>query len=105
MDVRETPRSSLAHTPLPVARPTRQPPTDDRLLARIRDSQWRLGGDPAHLSPWHAPEKPKGMHTRTYWRLVDEMDDCERRRIGALAAGFNRLMARSDRLLSRSRSP
>jgi hypothetical protein len=76
----------------------------DRLLLRIRNIQRRLGGDPAHLSPWQAPPIPKGMRWRTYRRLVEEMSRCERERDVYLRIGFNRLMKRSDRVLRRYRN-
>ena len=43
----------------------------DRLLRRARKCREALGGDPSTHSP--VPPKPKGMHWRTYDRLVDEI--------------------------------
>lgn len=87
---------NLAHT-------SQQQSEENRLLARVRAIQRRLGGDSAQLLPWQVPPPPKGMHARTYTRLVDELIACEQRRSALLAIGFNRLMKRSDRVLSRFR--
>jgi len=38
-----------------------------RLLRKAQNIKTRLGGDPSSLAPF--PDKPKGMHWKTYWRL------------------------------------
>ena len=43
-----------------------------RYLHRAQDIKRRLGGDPSSLAPF--PAKPKGMHWKTYLRLVQEHD-------------------------------
>lgn len=54
----------------------------DRLLTRVQDLRTRLGGSPNMLELF--PEKPKGMHWRTYDRLRRQHDALEDAMNGAL---------------------
>jgi len=44
----------------------------DRMLSRARDIRQKLGGRAGIVEPF--PDKPKGMHWRTYWRLQDQSE-------------------------------
>lgn len=61
---------------------------EDRLMSRAHKIKRRLGGRPGWAYPW--PEKPKGMHWRTYWRLTRKAEQAEHRslRIAAERFGF-----------------
>jgi hypothetical protein len=52
----------------------------------------RLGGDPGMLSPF--PEKPKGMHWRTFKRLSRQVRRAERLAEEQFAMQLDRLKAR-----------
>src|SRR5919107_1670006 len=46
-----------------------------RALRRAQTIRERLGGSANMIKPF--PEKPKGMHHETYWRLQEEHDEAE----------------------------
>lgn len=50
---------------------------EDRFLRRANKRRMALGGEPGPAYP--IAEKPKGMHWKTYWKLVDEIEDAEAR--------------------------
>lgn len=47
----------------------------DRLMEKARKIQQRMGGSDDLSEPF--PDKPKGMHWRTYWRLYEEAEQAE----------------------------
>ncbi len=52
----------------------------DRGTRRIRTLQRKLD-EPTGCAPWHVPEKPAGMHWRTYKRLVRDLCIANARRV------------------------
>jgi hypothetical protein len=71
---------------------------DQRHLMAIRAIQRRLGGEAEGMLPWRVPERPKGMHLRTYARLCTALFEHERKRDAILDAQLCRLLARANRL-------
>jgi hypothetical protein len=67
----------------------------ERSLRRANNIRIRLGGDPGVLSPF--PEKPKGMHWRTYERLSNRVWRTEGAAEEHLAIQLGRLKARVGR--------
>jgi len=63
----------------------------DRLLRRARKINLRLGGDGCL---WGIPDKPKGMHGRTYERLALRLLEAERRIDESMLPMLARWMAR-----------
>jgi hypothetical protein len=49
----------------------------DRAAHKARNIRIRLGGSGSLGDP--APEKPKGMHFMTYWRLLQKLTVAERK--------------------------
>ena len=64
----------------------------DRALGKANKVRMRLGGEPGMSNAF--PDKPKGMHWRTYGRLVQEVADAE------VAADQHWVLA-AERLLAR----
>lgn len=58
----------------------------DRLMRKAHNIQTRLGGEPGAAYPF--PEKPKGMHYRTYYTLMQRYYDYVHRMWGAAAKRF-----------------
>lgn len=76
---------------------------DERHLMQIRKIQRRLGGDAGRSFPWSLPDRPKGMHERTYERLCGALLRHEREREAILGVQMERVLARSDKLFARMR--
>jgi hypothetical protein len=64
---------------------TSQLARSDRLTAKARRLQARLGGDGGRELFW-PPDKPRGMHWRTYQRLALELEAAEMRQFAVIAA-------------------
>jgi hypothetical protein len=62
---------------LDLAYPTQNECERDRLCTKAQKIRMRLGGSGSLMELF--PEKPKGMHWRTYWRLEHEAYAAERR--------------------------
>lgn len=82
-----------------LAHGSQQVAPDGRHAIQIDKLQRQLGGDPAGMSPWSLPPKPKGMHWRTYERLCDALSRHEVARQAILRGQMERLIARSERVL------
>jgi hypothetical protein len=67
----------------------------ERALRRANNIRMRLGGDPGMLSPF--PEKPKGMHWRTFKRLSHQVRRAERLAEEQFAMQLDRLKPRAGR--------
>ena len=67
-----------------------------RMLRRAGALQRRLG-NPVPESVWELPPKPKGMHWRTYERLLAELGACHLAALTELEAVFAQLVAGLDR--------
>lgn len=65
-------------------------------LGKLQQRKWllirRLGGD------WEAPLRPKGMHDRTYARLLTRLEEVEGRIDACFLAGLEKIHARHGRL-------
>ncbi len=68
----------------------------DRARRKAERLKRRLGDDGRERF-WVPPDKPKGMHWRTYSRLVDEIAACEDAVDRELDLGLMRILARWDR--------
>ena len=64
----------------------------DRALGKANKIRMKLGGEPGVASTF--PDKPKGMHWRTYQRLAQEVADAEAVADEHLALVAERLLAR-----------
>lgn len=80
-----------------LAHGTQQMDAHDRHMHRIRVIERRLGAE-GEYSPFRVPPKLKGMHWRTYQRLRDDFYRHEIERNKYLAASFERLTARFEKL-------
>jgi hypothetical protein len=68
----------------------------DRMLRRADAIQQKLGGH-GTSGVWTWSPKPKGMHWRTYARLLAQLQRYEFRAHLEFTAAFDQLMARFDR--------
>ena len=73
----------------------------DRALRHANKICMQLGGEPGRASA--LPDRPKGMHERTYQRLRSEVLDAEMLMDERLAIFVERLMRRDQRITVRSR--
>lgn len=58
----------------------------DRLLTKVQDIRRKLGGRASLLDSF--PDKPKGMHWQTYWRLRAKSERAEQASLMALSQRF-----------------
>jgi hypothetical protein len=58
----------------------------DRALSKCQNIRRRLGGTANMTEPF--PDKPKGMHWRTYWRLWEQYMRSERDEVALMARRF-----------------
>ena len=72
----------------------------DRALRRANKTRMRLGGEPGIASLF--PDRPKGMHKRTYERLQSKISDAEMLANERLAIFVEQLQRRDHRIISRS---
>ncbi len=70
-------------------------------LRRCQQIRIELGGSANMMEPF--PEKPKGMHWKTYWRLYDSHEAAYTQYIGALAIEVGRLRDRLGAVTDRRR--
>ena len=73
----------------------------DRAMRRANRIRRRLGGEPGTAAPF--PERPKGMHQRTYDRLMAQVLEAEELADERLYLAVERLLKRDDRLRQRRR--
>ncbi len=73
----------------------------DRALRRTNNIRVRLGGEPGMVSI--LPDRPKGMHKRTYERMQSKILDAEMLANERLAIFVERLMRSDGRIAARSR--
>ena len=66
-----------------------------RALRRANAIRTKLGGEPGVTAP--VPDRPKGMWSRTYARLVRGIDEAESRAEERLVIVAARLMARAQK--------
>jgi hypothetical protein len=61
----------------------------DRALRKAQAVRERLGASANMMAPF--PEKPKGMHWRTYWRLREEHDEVEMEQLAGMREWLDKL--------------
>ena len=70
--------------------PRRAPTITPREVKLSRESEMeRLGGSANMTKPF--PERPKGMHHETYWRLQEEHDEAEMEQLAGMREWLDRL--------------
>ena len=69
----------------------------DRELRKAQNIRQRLGGSASLMEAF--PERPKGMHHTTYWRMFTEYQEAERASLAELAARLEKMENRTARLL------
>lgn len=67
---------------------------DMRSLVKTQRIRQRLGGSPAMTEPF--PERPKGMHHRTYWRLFAKAHRHHQRWVNHLTGHLSALTRRRE---------
>jgi len=70
-------------------------------LHRCQRIRTKLGGSPNIREPF--PDKPKGMHWKTYWRLYEHHEVAWEQYAGALAVEMERMRAQLDAIADRGR--
>jgi hypothetical protein len=60
-----------------------------RALYKAQSIRERLGGSASMMAPF--PERPKGMHHKTYWRLREEHDEAEMKQLAGMREWLDRL--------------
>ena len=66
-----------------------------RMLRKARKLRQRLGGSGSLMDPF--PEKPKGMHWQTYWRLEEQAREADLASWQAVITDLEKLEARTGR--------
>jgi hypothetical protein len=61
----------------------------NRALHKAQSIRERLGGSASMMKPF--PERPKGMHHDTYWRLREEHDEAEMTQLEGMREWLNKL--------------
>jgi hypothetical protein len=60
-----------------------------RALHRAQSIREKLGGSANMMEPF--PERPKGMHHKTYWRLREEHADAEMVQLAGMREWLDKL--------------
>jgi hypothetical protein len=77
-------------------------PKERRALERAKAIRVALGGEAGLIHPF--PERPRGLHARTYERLRREVQEIEAAYVMGLRADVERMAARVTVLEARQRS-
>jgi hypothetical protein len=68
-------------------------------LHRCQRIRTKLGGSPNMREPF--PDKPKGMHWKTYWRMYERHEVAWAQYVGALTVEVGRISSRLDAIADR----